>query len=442
MTMMKTRKSTPAPPLAFPGAGTRIATLSVHTSPLAQLGGYAAGGMNVYVRETARQLGSLGYSVDIFTRDDGSQPLVRPLEANVRLISLEAGPRERLTKEETIDFLPAFLHAMRNFRQRHDLHYDLLQSHYWQAGWVASLLAPRWGIPHVAMFHTLGEVKNRALLSENESEQRISVERRVAQAADRVICFSDHERKVLTGTYGATGERVAVIPCGVDLQRFRPLKNADCRESLRLGEDPIVLYVGRLEPLKGIDILIQAMAQLEQTNAQLLIVGGDDQAAAEVRQLKRLAASVGMGARIRFVGAVDQAKLPLYYNAADVCVMPSYYESFGLVAVESMACGTPVIGSRVGGLATTIEDGETGYLIPWRCPEPFAERIDLILKNSELRRNLGRSARRSMHRFGWERVARHLAAEYARVWQERAIGQACHTSQAAYEGPSHTACPQ
>lgn len=425
------------PPLIFPGAGTRIATLSVHTSPLARLGGYAAGGMNVYVRETARRLGRLGYSIDIFTRDDGSQPPVLALEPNARLISLEAGPREPVAKSESIELLPAFLHAMRSFRQHHDLHYDLLQSHYWQAGWVASLLAPRWGIPHVATFHTLGEVKNRALLSENETEQRISAERRIAQTADRVICFSEHERQVLTSVYGSAPDHVEVIPCGVDLQRFQPLDNAECRQALGLGSVPIVLYVGRLEALKGIDILVLAMAQLERSDAQLLIVGGDSQAEAEVRDLKQLAASLGIESRVRFVGAVEQSELPRYYNAADVCVMPSYYESFGLVAVEAMACGTPVIGSRVGGLATTIEDGETGYLIPWRCPEPFAERIDLILSNGELRRNLSRSARRSMMRFGWDGVARDLAAEYAQVWQERAFGYACHGSTDA----SHAACP-
>ena len=438
-----TRKEAAAPlPLAFPGAGTRIATLSVHTSPLARLGGYAAGGMNVYVRETARQLGRLGYSVDIFTRDDGSQPAVLELEPGVRLISLQAGPRGPVAKEETIELLPEFLNAMRRFRQVHGLHYDMLHSHYYQAGWVASLLAPRWGIPHVAMFHTLGEVKNRALLSENETELRIAIERRITQAADRVICFSEHERQVLTSLYGAASERVAVIPCGVDLDRFRPLDRDACRLALGFGAGPIVLYVGRLEPLKGIDILVEAIAQLEQVDARLLIVGGDNQAAPEVRQLRRLAVSLGVERRIQFVGAVEQAELPRYYNAADVCVMPSYYESFGLVAVEAMACGTPVIGSRVGGLATTIEDGETGYLIPWRCPEPFAERIDLVLSNDELRRNLGRSARRSMRRFSWERVSRGLAAEYARVWQERASGDPCHGSSpaSASSASPHTAC--
>jgi D-inositol-3-phosphate glycosyltransferase len=393
--------------------------------------------MNVYVRETARQLARLGFKVDIFTRDVGTEPEVLQLDANVRLISLQAGPRRPVDKTESIELLPAFLHAMRSFRQLHDLHYDLLHSHYWQAGWVASLLGPRWGIPHVATFHTLGEVKNRALASENESEQRIEAERRIVQAADGIVCFSEHERRLLDSLYDADPDRVAVVPCGVDLHRFRPLNQTECRRTLGLDQRPIVLYVGRLEPLKGVDILVQAMSLLTRSDAQLLIVGGDTHAASELRQLNRLARSLGLEDRISFAGAVEQSTLPLYYNAADVCVMPSHYESFGLVAVESMACGTPVIGSRVGGLATTVGDGKTGYLIPWRLPKPFAEKIDLVLSDEQLRGNLGRRARRSMAQFSWECVAQGLAAEYRRLWQERAAGDACHGPVASYSIAGH-----
>jgi D-inositol-3-phosphate glycosyltransferase len=411
--------------------------LSVHTSPLARLGGYAAGGMNVYVRETARQLSRLGYQIDVFTRDAGSEPEVLHLDTNVRLISLQAGPPRPVDKAESIELLPAFLHAMRSFRQRHDLHYDLLHSHYWQAGWVASLLATRWGIPHIATFHTLGEIKNRALASENESEHRIESERRIVRGADAIVCFSEHERRLLGSLYGADPDRVAVVPCGVDLYRFRPLDRGECRRSLNLDARPLVLYVGRLEPLKGLDILIRAMAQLKQSEARLLVVGGDAHSTAEQRRLSRLAHSVGLEGRITFAGAVEQSILPFYYNAADVCVMPSHYESFGLVAVEAMACGTPVIGSRVGGLATTVEDGRTGYLIPWRRPEPFAEKIDLVLSNPELRNNLGRGARQAMRGFSWQNVAQGLAAEYAHVWQQREDGEACHGPAASGSVAAH-----
>ena len=430
----------PPTPISLPGAGARIAMLSVHTSPLARPGGYAAGGMNVYIRETARHLARLGYSVDVFTRDDGSRPEVVSLGRGARLVSVVAGPRQPLQKERIPGCLPEFLNGMRSFRQRHDLHYDLLHSHYWHAGWVASLLGPRWGAPHVTMFHTLGEVKNRARLSEHEPDLRIEAEQRIAQSADRIICAGEHERQVLVNLYGADPDRTAVVPCGVDLRRFRPLDRDTCRRTLGLGDAPIVLFVGRVEPLKGIDILVEAMAQLERRDARLLVVGGDAQAAGEVHRLQARAAALGIDDRVTFIGAVEQAQLPCYYNAADVCAVPSFYESFGMVAVESMACGTPVIASRVGGLATTIRDGETSYLIPWRCPEPFAERIDLLIENDELRRNLGRAARRAMYRFGWPKIAAALAAEYTRLWTEHAGGATCHARSPEPHSFGHTLC--
>jgi D-inositol-3-phosphate glycosyltransferase len=199
---------------------------------------------------------------------------------------------------------------------------------------------------------------------------------------------------------------VKVIPLGVDLDRFRPLGQADAREKLGLKDERIVLFVGRLEPLKGVDILINAASLLESdVDCSVLIVGGDEGSREQVRRLRGLARERGIEERVAFVGAVDHDLLPLYYNAADICVVPSHYESFGLVAVEAMASGLPVIASRVGGLTGTVKDGETGYLIPWLCPEPFAERIELLLENEPLRRNLGESAREAVGRYRWENVA-------------------------------------
>jgi D-inositol-3-phosphate glycosyltransferase len=392
--------------------------ITVHTSPVARPGGYAAGGMNVYVRETARELGRRGILVDVFTRDDGSQPRIQTPAPGVRVIALPAGPRAALAKEELAPFLPEFLHGMRRFRQQDNLRYDLLHSHYWHGGWVATYLGPRWGVPHVAMFHTLAEVKNRALLAQAETSERSDCERRIVAAADRIVCAADQEKQLLSRLYGAQPNRVTVIPCGVDLARFRPVDQARARRELGLGPQPLVLYVGRIEPLKGLDILVEAVAQLESRDARLLVVGGDAQAAPELGRLSERAIALGLDGRVQFTGVVDQARLPAYYSAADVCVVPSYSESFGLVAVEAMACGTPVIASRVGGLITTVSDGRTGYLIPWHCPEPFAERIDLVLGNPELRANLGSAARRSVRRFSWDRIAAALAAEYANVREE------------------------
>jgi D-inositol-3-phosphate glycosyltransferase len=270
------------------------------------------------------------------------------------------------------------------------------------------------------MFHTLGEVKNRARITEHESIARIDAERAVAASADRIVVASEHERELLRAFYGVSAERVAVVPCGVDLDLFSPIEKEVARRKLGVAAgDHVILFVGRIEPLKGIDILISVAAQLhEDENFIVLIVGGDSRASSEIAQLRAQAEQLGVDHHIAFVGAVEHSQLPLYYNAADVCVVPSYYESFGLVAVESMACGTPVVASRVGGLTTTVQDGETGYLIPWRCPEPFAERLELLLDNDELRASFGRAGRLAVERFRWANVADAVGALYESLLAE------------------------
>ena len=260
-------------------------------------------------------------------------------------------------------------------------------------------------------------MKNRARITEHETALRIDAERAIAASADAIVVASEHERQLLASLYGVDSGRVSVVPCGVDLDLFTPMDKEVARRRLRLRDgERIILFVGRIEPLKGIDVLIGAAAQLhDDENFRVLIVGGDSRTAAEVAQLRSLAARLGVDHHIAFVGAVAHEDLPLYYNAADVCVVPSYYESFGMVAVESMACGTPVVASRVGGLASTVRDGETGYLISWRCPEPFAERLELLLGNDELRASFGRAAREAVERFRWANVADAVSSLYARL---------------------------
>jgi D-inositol-3-phosphate glycosyltransferase len=207
----------------------------------------------------------------------------------------------------------------------------------------------------------------------------------------------------------------------VDMERFRPLDKAAARRELGFHDERIILFVGRIEPLKGVDILINAASMLESDmECSVLIVGGDESSRAAVAELQSLTNDLGLDHRVAFIGAVDHDKLPLFYNAADVCVVPSHYESFGLVAVEAMACGVPVVASRVGGLTGTVKDGETGYLIPWLCPEPFAERIEMLLDNEALRRNLGEAAREAVARYKWENVALAVLG----VYQELASGEA------------------
>lgn len=404
----------------------RIAVITVHTSPLARPGGNKAGGLNVYVMELSRELARLGCGVDIFSRRTSPLvPEITEVEPGLRVIHLDAGPIEALSSEELLGYIDEFAEEARAFAAREGLRYDLLHSHYWLAGLAGNRLKEMWSAPHVTMFHTLGEVKNRASLSESEPALRIDGESEVVAGADRVICATEHEKSQLVHLYAADPDRVVVIPLGVDVERFKPRDKDDARSELGFKDEKIILFVGRIEPLKGVDILINAAAMLESdVECSVLIVGGDDSSASQVAELRDLASGLGIGHRVAFVGAVDHDKLPLFYNAADVCVVPSHYESFGLVAVEAMASGVPVVASRVGGLTGTVKDGETGYLVPWLCPEPFAERIEMLLENESLRRNLGEAAREAVGRYRWDSIAARLLEVYGSLLPQPATAGA------------------
>lgn len=420
-------------------AGRRLAVLCYHSSPVVQPGGRDAGGMNVYVRESSRELAARGWTVDVFTRDDGSGPAVEPLSAGVSLVRVPAGPRRPVEKQRLPDYVPEFVQGVAAYRVRAALHYDLLHSHYWLSGLAGLRIQRRWDVPHVTMFHTLGEVKNRARVGEREPAPRIEAERRIAAGATRVICATDHERGLLRGLYQAQEPHLAIIPCGVDIERFRPLDQQRSRRSLGLGDDPILLYVGRLEPLKGIDIVIRALSQLDAPRPLLIIAGGDQHSSGEVRRLQAQARAAGVGELLRFVGAVPQAELTAYYAAADICVIPSFYESFGMAALEAQACARPVVASRVGGLPGAVRDGVTGYLVPWRCPEPFAERLDLLLRNDALRSSFGAAAREWAEQFSWGAIAGQLSALYQATLTEWALADGCHPSRRA-DSSLHTRC--
>ncbi len=409
----------------------RIAMLSLHTSPLAPLGGRETGGMNVYVREVASHLASLGIEVDVFTRrssttddevqtfsDEAGTPGARG--ARARLVQITAGPKSRIEKEEMLPFAPAFADGVEAFRTREGLVYDVIYSHYWLSVQAGALLAERWDVPHAAMFHTLAEVKLRARTSESEPPERIAAERRLVAGLDRIVAATEHERRLLTQIYRVPASRVAVVPLGVDLDQFAPRPQAEARAALGMAPDErMVLAIGRIEPLKGFDILIRAIAQLSDRNKVVLsIIGGDERASRELDALRALAEELGVGDAVRLLGPRPHDALAMYYNAADVVAVPSFYESFGLVAVEAMASGVPVVASRVGGLASTVADGRTGYLIPWRCPEPFAEKIELLLRNEELRRALGQAAAERMRSYSWGEVARAVAAVLAGLTTE------------------------
>ncbi len=389
-----------------------IAVVSVHTSPLAKPGTRDSGGMNVYIRQLSQQMARRAHTMDIFTRrTDAATPEVTIIDERTRVIQVDAGPIGS-GKASMQAHLPEFTEGVLAFQRSHGRAYDLVHSHYWLSGFVGRALKDEWGVPHVVMFHTLAEAKNRHHPAEREPAYRVRGEREVAISADRIVCASEGEKEMLISLYGASPQQVSVVPCGVDTVRFRPMRRDRVRRHLGLPEDEaVVLYVGRIEPLKGIDVLIQATARLE-TPVRLLVVGGDSKDAGRKGNLVELASELGVGERVTFLDAVVHDDLPLYYNAADICVVPSYYESFGLVALEAMACGVPVVASRVGGLKETVIDGRTGYLVPWRCPEPFAERVELLLSNEPLRRKLGREARAAAERFRWSEVAAQVEDVY------------------------------
>jgi D-inositol-3-phosphate glycosyltransferase len=275
------------------------------------------------------------------------------------------------------------------------------------------------GIPHVVTFHTLALIKMQSRAGEVEPEEREAVEREAMLNAERIVAFSSHEKDAMARLYGVDPARVTLAPCGVDLTKFRPMDQKEVRRQLGLNGEKVLLYVGRVEPLKGLDLLVETAAQLEADEAdiRMMVVGGAP-GEPETDRMKRLAKERRVDGLIDFVGRVDHDELPLYYNAADVCVVPSYYESFGLVALESMACGTPVVASRVGGLPTIVHHGHTGYLKPWRCPEAFANSVEMIISSAGLQESLGVAARRRAELMGWANVAAMISDEYRELISE------------------------
>tara|TARA_B100000315_G_scaffold259040_1_gene313327 strand:- start:22 stop:1173 length:1152 start_codon:yes stop_codon:yes gene_type:complete len=369
--------------------------------------------MNVYVRQLARALGDQGVHVDIFTRNHSTAvEQIQSISPNVRVVHLPGG-EANAPLEGLFRYLGPFLKAVEEFQRKNRLTYQVVHSHYWLSGWVGRAMACQQMIPHVVTFHTMGLIKMQSRAEEMEPLERHQVERELVGSADRIVAFSANERDAMVRLYGADASRIAVAPCGVDLSLFRPLDQRQAREKLGLNGGNVFLYVGRLEPLKGVELLLHAAAHLETCRPmRVLVVGGDANGDQQVDRLRSLARSLQMDSVFDFVGRVDQEELPLYYNAADVCVVPSYYESFGLAALESMACGTPVVAARVGGLSTVVQHGRTGYLKSWRCPEAFASSLEMIISNARLQHSMGLAARRRAEGMGWQQVAARLSQEY------------------------------
>lgn len=397
----------------------RVAIITYHACPLAAPGQGKSGGMNVYVRQLAGALGNQGISIDIFTREHpGDAGEVEEISPGVRVVHLPGGDAET-PMNGLFEHLPGFLDEVLRFQRENGISYEVVHSHYWLSGWVGKELARQNDIPHLVTFHTMGLIKLQSRVGEVEPAKRAEVERDLIESAARIIAFSPHERDAMVRLYGGSSAKIELLPCGVDLSRFKPLDRKAARERLGLNGGKVVLYVGRVEPLKGLELLVHTAAQMETCHdVKVLVVGGANDGDEEVGRLQDLARDLEVEHVIDFVGRVDQEDLPLYYNAADVCVLPSYYESFGLAALESMACGTPVVATRVGGLSTVVHHGHTGYLKSWRCPEAFANSLEMIISSEGLQDSMGKAARRRAEEMSWERVAAGITDIYQSVLSE------------------------
>jgi D-inositol-3-phosphate glycosyltransferase len=404
----------------------RIAMISYHTCPLATLGGKDTGGMNVYVRELTRQLGKMGIHVDVFTRsqDDHVPHVLHELGYGNRVVHVPAGPEHPVPKQELANYIPEFVAGIKAFAYEKGIKYDLIHSHYWMSGIAAAALSDSWdGTPIVHMYHTLGEMKNRIAQNEaeREGEYRIQGEKEVLKRANRIIAATIAEVTQLRFLYKAPADKLVVIPPGVDVSHFYPIPADEAKMYVGLKpDDRMVLFVGRIEPLKGVDTLIQAMSYLqlsEKRPVHLAIIGGDPAASpqemsSEMARLQKLCDDLAVGQTVVFLGKRDQDKLPYYYSAAEVVVMPSHYESFGMVALEAMACGTPVIASEVGGLAYLVRDGETGFTIPDQEPEMLCEKISWLLNDDDLNSRMSQRAMEYAQDYAWEKIASQIVEVY------------------------------
>lgn len=411
-----------------------IAMLSVHTSPLAPLGGKKTGGMNVYIRELAQELGRRGVAVDIYTRRStpDTVDVDTSLGANIRVIHVNAGPAQPMNPDELYPHLSQFAAGVIAFSTLHNISYDLVYSHYWLSGWVANKLKEVWGTPFVQMFHTLGHMKNRIVPGKTPMlpDVRISVETQIIQWADGIIAATPAEHAQLLWLYRADRRKIAIASPGVDTRRFQPMPMSAAKAALGIPDSThLLLFVGRIEPLKAVDSIIEALRALRENNPHILdrvrfkIVGGNpnDAQDRDLAQLKEMVKAFDLTSVVEFVGAKDQSNLPCYYAAASAVLVPSDYESFGMVALEAMASGAPVIASEVGGLAFLVKDGETGFLVPSREPEAIADRIQRLVAEPEKYAHMRAAAAERARRYSWAVIASKLLTIFADILRRRPV---------------------
>ncbi|MHB8104799.1 MAG: glycosyltransferase [Dehalococcoidales bacterium] len=399
----------------------KIAFISAHSCPVGDLGAKDTGGMSVYIRELARELGKNGHSIDIYTRvHDPADPRIEDLAEGVRLIHLKAGKEAKIQKMDVYFSLPEFTFNLENFWKNNSLKYDIVFSHYWMSALVGKYLWETQRIPYVTMYHTLGAVKNAIGIGEGEPTLRIVSEKETVQDCQRIIVATEQEKNDLVHYYNAIPVKVGVVPCGVNMELFKPMDKTSARQTLGLKEDKILLFVGRIDPLKGIDKLIKTIPLLKTDETlKLVVVGGDENSRTELDELKKLAATLNIQDSVDFRGLVKQEQLPYFYSAADVCVVPSYYESFGMVPLEALACGTPVVATDVGDLKNIIKPGETGCIVADNSPEKLAVGIMSVLDKSYLDMESNLAIRASVSKWAWANIAEKVAAEMQAVLESR-----------------------
>jgi hypothetical protein len=415
----------------------RIALISEHASPLAALGGVDAGGQNIYVAHVARCLADEGHTVDVFTRrDDPNLAPVVYLRPRLRVLHIPAGPAEFVPKERLLGHMPEFADACERLCKA-GLHYDVVHANFFMSGWVALQLKRRLGIPFVITFHALGLVRREHQRDADAfPEERIAIEQALVREADCVIAECPQDRIDLQRLYGADPGRMPMVPCGIDAGEFAPMNRREARR--RLGLSPsafIVLQLGRLVPRKGIENVVHAMALVpREIDPQLLVVGGesdtpDEAATPEIGRLRGVARKIGVEDLVTFAGRKPHDQLRAYYAAADVFVTTPWYEPFGITPLEAMACGTPVIGSAVGGIQYSVVDGVTGFLVPPHDPRALADHLHYLQANPAMARALGLAGlRRARSMFTWDEVTRQLVGAY------RALGSHAEPQEPATDG--------
>ncbi len=410
----------------------RIAIVTDHADPLAAVGSLEAGGENIYVSELSKSLAKLGWCIDVFTRWSSTKTTaIAKLSPNVRVIRLKAGPVDYVPRDELFPYMEEYVKSFLEFVSKNKLEYLLVHGNYYFSGWAANQISRHLGIPHINTFHTLGAVRHLALGSKDKSpKERINIETFVLNSADRVIATCPPMKEEMQKYYHTSSKKIMIIPGGVNLNRFLPTNQLLARRVLHLDPNmQMLLYVGRIERRKGIDTLISSLYELlrrlpEKRHTVKLYISGsahpqkwnkmpDGPEKEELYRLSGIVDQLQLKDAVRFIGSVNREYLQYYYSSADMTIVPSYYEPFGLVPLESMACGTLVIASKVGGMQWTIKDGKTGFLVPPKDPLALAEKIQYVLEHPAVRKKMRENGiDRVSHFFSWDAVAEQMSQFY------------------------------